>query len=185
MQLRLNLSTSPRENKRPFLAAASALGTIGVILLLVLSHSAYQSWRANRDIRKSITSLEEQIQADERKQSALESYFRTQQAQQVLDRAGFLNSLIDERSFPWTRIFNDLGETLPAGVRVVSISPKLEKGRALIKLQVSAMTDDAKVKFLQTLEKSKDFSDVQVQAEQRQHESPEVLVDLTAWYVTI
>jgi hypothetical protein len=185
MQLRLNLSTSPRENKRPFLAGAGLLGTIGLLLLVILSHGAYQSWRANRDVRRSISALEQQIQASEQKQSALDVYFRTPQAHQVLDRAGFLNSLIDERSFPWTKIFADLGETMPAGVRVISISPRLDHGRALIKLTVSALTDDSKVKFLQTLERSKDFADIQVQGEHHEHESTEVLVDLTAWYVTI
>jgi hypothetical protein len=185
MQLRLNLSTSPRENKRPFLAGAGLLGTIALILLVILSHQAYQSWRANRDIRRNIADLEGQIQANEQRQAALEADFRTPQAQQVLDRAGFLNSLIDERSFPWTKVFADLGETLPAGVRVVSISPRLDHGRALVKLTVSAMTDDSKVKFLQTLERSKDFGEIQVQAEHREQNSSEILVDLTAWYVTI
>ena len=51
MQLRLNLSTAPRENKRPFIAGASLLGAIALILLAILSHQAYESWRANRDIR--------------------------------------------------------------------------------------------------------------------------------------
>jgi hypothetical protein len=185
MQLRLNLSTSPRENKRPFLAGAGLLGTIALLLLVILSHQAFQSWRANRDIRRNIADLERQIQANEQKQATLEAYFRTPQAQQVLDRAGFLNSLIDERSFPWTKVFADLGETLPAGVRVVSISPRLDHGRALVKLTVSALTDDAKVKFLQTLERSKDFGEIQVQAEHREQNSNEILVDLTAWYVTI
>jgi hypothetical protein len=47
------------------------------------------------------------------------------------------------------------------------------------------MSDDSKVKFLQTLERSKDFAEIQVQAEHREHESTNILVDLTAWYVTI
>ena len=185
MKLRLNLSTSPRENKRPFLAGAGLLGTIGILALLLLSHFAYRSWRANRDIRLSIAGLEQQIQADEQRQHALEVHFKTSQAQQVLDRAGFLNSLIGERSFPWTKVFMDLGETLPPGVRVISISPRLDNGRALVKLTVSAMSDDSKVKFLKALENSKDFADIQVQGEHHQQNSSEILLDLTAWYVTI
>jgi hypothetical protein len=47
------------------------------------------------------------------------------------------------------------------------------------------LTDDSKVKFLQTLERSKDFGEIQVQAEHREQNSSEILVDLTAWYVTI
>lgn len=185
MQLRLNLSTSPRENKRPFLAGAGLLGTLGLLALLFLSHAAFTSWRANRDIRLNIARLEQRIHDDELKQHELDNYFRSAQAQQVLDRSGFLNSLIDERSFPWTKVFMDLGETLPAGVRVISISPRLDNGRALVKLTVSTMSDDSKVKFLQTLERSKDFADIQVQGEHHDKTSNEVLLDLTAWYVTI
>jgi Tfp pilus assembly protein PilN len=185
MQLRLNLSTSPRENKRPFLAAAALLGTFGVLALLFLSHAAYTSWRANRDIRSSIARLEQQIHDGQTKQQALDSYFKSQQAQQVLDRATFLNSLIGERSFPWTKVFMDLGEILPAGVRVISISPRLDGGRALIKFTVSTTTDESKVKFLEALEHSKDFADIQVQAEHREQTSTDVLIDLSAWYVTI
>jgi hypothetical protein len=185
MQLRLNLSTSPRENKRPFLAAAGLLGTLGLLALLLLSHAAYTSWRSNRAMHLSIARLEQQIQDGETKQHVLDSYFKSQQAQQVLDRAGFLNSLIGERSFPWTKVFMDLGETLPAGVRVISISPRLDGGRALVKIEVGALTDEAKVKFLESLEHSKDFADIQVQAEHREQNTNEVLLDLTAWYVTI
>jgi Tfp pilus assembly protein PilN len=185
MQLRLNLSTSPRENKRPFLAGAGLLGTLGLIALLFLSHAAFTSWHASRDIRLNLARLEQEIHDSELKQHELDGYFRSAQAQQVLDRAGFLNSLIDERSFPWTKVFMDLGETLPAGVRVVSISPRLSNGRALIKFTVSALSDDSKVKFLQTLERSKDFADIQLQGEHRDQTSSEVLLDLTAWYVTI
>jgi hypothetical protein len=96
-----------------------------------------------------------------------------------------LNSLIGERSFPWTKVFMDLGETLPPGVRVISISPRLDNGRALVKLTVSAMTDDSKVKFLQALETSKDFADIRVQGERREQTGNEILVDLSVWYVTI
>src|SRR5579862_5384649 len=162
MELRLNLSTSPRENKRPFLAGAGVLGMIALILLLVLSHQAYQSWRANRDIRRNIADLERQIQASEQKQGALEAYFRTPEAVQVLDRSGFLNSLIDERSFPWTKVFADLESTIPPGVRVISLTPKLVDGRAEITLQIGVNSNESEIKFLQSLEKSSAFTGITV-----------------------
>ena len=101
-----------------------------------------------------------EIQADQQRAAAsLHAYFQTDGAQQVLDRAAFLNSLIDERSFPWTKIFMDLEETLPPGVRVVSISPKLVNGRA----EVAAggrlpNPTTGKIQFLEAIEKSKVFS---------------------------
>jgi Tfp pilus assembly protein PilN len=190
MKIQLNLSTSPRANKRPFLAGAALVGVLGALCALFLSHAAYSSWRSNRDLRGEISRLQDQIRVSRQEQISLESYFRTAQAQQVLDRAGFLNSLIGARSFPWTKIFMDLEPILPAGVRVVSISPKLDKGRAEIKLIVGAATDDAKIKFLHELEQSKVFSDIQVQQERRSEQAggsaPDaVTIELTAWYVTI
>src|SRR5450631_1896278 len=162
MKLRLNLSTTPLENKRPFAAASTVLGASGVLTFLLLAHAAYTSWRANRELRGEISYWQSEIRANRQKQSALDIYFQTPEAREVLDRAAFLNSLIGQRSFPWTKIFMDLEQTLPPGVRVVKISPKLENGRAIVELTVGAQSDEGKVKFLQALENSKVFSDIRV-----------------------
>jgi Tfp pilus assembly protein PilN len=188
MKLRLNLSTAPRENKRPFIAAAALIGVIGAIALLFLSHAAYKSWRANRDIRVEIAHLESEIRANQQKQNTLDTYFQTPGAQQVLDRSSFLNSLIGQRSFPWTKIFMDLEQTLPPGVRIVTISPRLENGRAEVTLTVGASSDEARLKFLEALEKSKVFSKVQVRAEHRPEQTggaDKIILDLNVWYETI
>jgi Tfp pilus assembly protein PilN len=187
MKLRLNLSTAPRENKRPFLAGAALIGTIGVLALLILGHAAFNSWRANRDIRLDTARWEREIRTNQQKQQALETYFQTPQAHQVLDRAAFLNSLIGERTFPWTKIFMDLERTLPPGVRVVSISPRLDNGRAQMILTIGASTDEGKIKFLEALERSKLFSGVEVKAERRQDQQgpgDKIVLDLTVWYET-
>jgi Tfp pilus assembly protein PilN len=187
MKLRLNLSTAPRENKRPFLAAATLIGTVGLLALLILGHAALNSWRANREIRLDMAHWEGEIRANTEKQQILETYFQTPQARQVLDQAAFLNSLIGERSFPWTKIFMDLEQTLPPGVRVVSISPRLESGRAQVTLTVAAATDEGKIKFLETLENSKLFSGIEVKSERRQDQQgpgDKIVLDLTVWYET-
>ncbi|MFZ3216884.1 MAG: hypothetical protein WA192_12565 [Candidatus Acidiferrales bacterium] len=187
MKLQLNLSTAPLANKRPFLAAASVLGALGLLTFLLLGHAAYSSWHASRDLRSEISHWRTEIAADRQKQAALQAYFQTPQALQVLDRADFLNSLIGQRSFPWTKVFMDLEQILPPGVRVVNISPKLENGRALVELTVGAESDESKIKFLQNLEKSRVFSDIEVKDDRHQQKSPSsdaITVDLIAWYST-
>ncbi|MGA8366838.1 MAG: hypothetical protein ACLQMT_04820 [Candidatus Acidiferrales bacterium] len=187
MKLRLNLSTTPPENKRPFLAGSVLLGTLGVLALMVLSHAAFESWRSSRMLRAEIARLQDQIQADSAKRQELETYFRSPAAQQVLDRSAFLNSLIDARSFPWTKIFMDLEQTLPAGVRVVSISPHLVNGRAEVELQVGAASDDSEVLFLKAMENSPVFSGMVVKNEKHQDRSTtpdKIVVNLTVWYST-
>jgi Tfp pilus assembly protein PilN len=188
MKLRLNLSTTPLENNRPFLAAVGLIGTLGVLALLVLSHAAYRSWQANRDLRADIAHWQSQIESSREKQQELALYFRSSAARQILDRSAFLNSLIDERSFPWTNIFMDLEQILPPGVRVVSISPQLVNDRAQITLEVGAMSDEGKIQFLQAMEKSKKFSGLEVLQERRgdvQKESTDkVVLQLTVWCAT-
>ncbi len=187
MKLRLNLATSPFQNHRPFLAAAGLLGAVGFVALLILSHSAYQFWRANRDLRQGIAQLQDEIRDSERQQQALGAFFQTPVARQTIERSAFLNSMIQQRSFPWTKIFMDLEQTLPAGVRVVSISPRLEGGRVSVKLTVSAISDESKLKFLKALEHSKEFSGIQVREERHvdaAQSQDRVQLQLEAWYET-
>jgi len=165
MKLRLNLSTTPQENNRPFLAGAALVGTLGFIALLILAFASYQSWQSNRALRADTARWQQEVQRDREKQAELSSYFHSPAAQRVLDRADFLNSLIDARSFPWTKIFMDLEQTLPPGVRVMSIAPKLMNGRAELDLEVGASSDETKIQFLQAIEKSKVFSGMEVQQE--------------------
>jgi Tfp pilus assembly protein PilN len=187
MKLQLNLSTTPLENKRPFAAAATVLGAVGLLTFLLLAHAAYTSWRANRQLRSEISHWQSEVRANRQRQAELDAYFQTPQSREVLDRAAFLNSLIGQRSFPWTKIFMDLERTLPPGVRVVKISPKLDNGRAIVDLTVGAQSDEGKVKFLEALEKSKVFSDIRVKRDNREVlAGPDrITLDLTAWYATI
>lgn len=186
MKLSLNLATAPLPNNRPFIAVATVAGSIAVLLLLILSEVAYRSWRADRELRMETAVWRAQIQGDLRRQKALEEYFRGPAAQQILQRSGFLNSLIDARSFPWTRIFMDLETTLPPGVRVITISPRLVGGRAEVSLQVGALSDEAKIQFLEAIEKSKTFSGLVVKSERPSPEASgdRVVMELTVWYTT-
>jgi hypothetical protein len=188
MKLRLNLATAPQPNNRPFMAGAALAGAIGIIALVFLSHAAYTSWRSTREIHAATDRWEAQIRADTERQQQLETYFRGPAAQQILTRSAFLNSLIDERSFPWTKIFMDLESTLPPGVRVVSISPRLVNGRAEVTLQVGALTDESKIQFLEAIEKSNVFSGMVVKDERRSDlptSEDKIVLNLTVWYTTI
>jgi Tfp pilus assembly protein PilN len=187
MKLHLNLTTAPQTNKRPFLAGAAVAGTVGVLALILLSYAAYVSWQSSRELRSDISTLQESIRHDQQRQQQLQAYFQSTEAKQILDRSGFLNSLIDERSFPWTKIFMDLEQTLPPGVRVVSIAPRLVDGRAEVTLEVGAMTDQSKIQFLEAVEKSKTFTGMVVKDERHSDEpgKDRITLRLTVWYSTI
>jgi Tfp pilus assembly protein PilN len=187
MKIRLNVSTNPQENKRPFLASAFLTGAVGLVALVVLANASWNAWQSSRRVRHDISVAEDEIRVNSQKQEALRSYFKTEEPEQVLDRAGFLNSLIGERSFPWTKIFMDLEETLPAGTRVVEISPHLDNGRAEVELTVGAANEETLIRFLKAMESSKVFSGLTVKQEQVAKEpesSDKIEIDLTVWYST-
>jgi len=102
------------------------------------------------------------------------------------DRVAFLNGFLNESSFDWTRMFMDLEKTLPAGVHVLSIQPKFEKGHMSVHLTVGAVSDEAKVKFLRAMENSPAFNNVTLINVRRpsgvQGETDQAVMELNAIY---
>jgi type IV pilus assembly protein PilN len=192
MKLNLNLATSPLQNNRRFIAGAGLAGIAALFALVILTHQTYSTWRANSAIRADISREETEIEKVATRQAELGRRFEQAENKTVLDRSNFLNSLIEARTFPWPKIFEDLEKTLPPGVRVINIAPRLEGGRALIKLTVGAMDDADKVEFLQKIEGSKAFSGIRVIDEKYSEKQSDkgvgndhIVVSLEAWYTTI
>ena len=81
----------------------------------------------------------------------------------------------------------DLEQTLPPGVRVVSIAPRLDNGRAEVTLQIGAQSDESKIEFLKAIEQSKAFTGMVVKDEQHREQGGEdkIVLDLTVWYSTV
>jgi hypothetical protein len=75
--------------------------------------------------------------------------------------------------------------TLPGGVRIISIEPRLVDNYVQLRLAVGATSDASKLEFLRSLEKSKSFSHIEVEGERRGDDatsSGEVVVLLQARY---
>jgi type IV pilus assembly protein PilN len=187
MKARLNLATKPLQTHRRFLAGSTALGVVGAIVFLGLGWNVYQARKANQEMRAKTAQIQQKVEQLEAQRTALERFFAQDQNAKLHDRAAFINSLIDARSFDWTKMFMDLENILPSGVRVVSIEPAQEKGRVEVKFTVGATNDEAKLKFLKALEDSNSFTDIQViavrQGNQGKAGGDPILVELTAAYV--
>ncbi len=162
MRIHLNLATKPLEAHRKFLAGSGLLGFAAAIVFVGLGWHVYLARKADAEMRAKSASILRQVQDLQQQRAVLERFFGQEVNAKLHDRAAFINSLIDARSFNWTLMFMDLERILPAGVRVVSIQPGQEKGRVEVKFAVGAVSDDAKLKFLKALEDSKTFTNVQL-----------------------
>ncbi|HLW98428.1 MAG TPA: PilN domain-containing protein [Candidatus Acidoferrales bacterium] len=186
MRIRLNLATTPVKNDNRFVFGATIIGIIAVIALFGLAWRAYGVRKADEARRTEIAQLQNEITQLNIRRAGVEGFFNDPRILDVRDRSAFLNELIQERSFPWTRIFMDLEHLLPVGVRVTKIAPKLVAGHVELNLTVGANSDEAGSKFLKALEGSPSFSHVALSSETRSGRSADgdlINFDLTAWYL--
>ncbi|HET9994605.1 MAG TPA: hypothetical protein VFQ18_04310 [Candidatus Acidoferrum sp.] len=163
MRVHLNLATKPLETHRRFLAASSLLAVVASIGLIWLGWHVYSVRKANEELRARSEEIRREMASLEAQRADLERFFHQEENSKLHDRAAFINSIIDARSFNWTQMFMDLERILPGGVRVISIEPKQVQGHVEVKLSIGAASDEAELKFLHALEESKVFSGVQVQ----------------------
>jgi Tfp pilus assembly protein PilN len=186
MKPRLNLATAPLENQRRFWTVALGVGLPALVIFAVLAAATYRDWRSTRERRAEVARLESELRDFQRRRTDLEKYFAKPETRQVMERASFLNGLIEQRSFPWTKMFMDLEHELPEGVHVVSLSPRMQAGGVEVHMVVGAASDRGKLEFLRTLENSSEFTNLVVVSESRPSRQEDatdtVKVELVAQY---
>jgi Tfp pilus assembly protein PilN len=160
--LRTNLSTRPFYNERAVHVAAA------VVALVVLAVTAWQAVRIVR-LSRYKTELNTAIRRDKQQVDYL-----TKEAEQV--RRGLnqkeltfvaaaakeANQLIEQRTFSWTALFNQLESTLPEEVMLTGVRPDFTKeGTIQVALDLQGKTSDANDEFWDRLEKTGSFRNIQ------------------------
>ena len=162
MKIRLNLATKALETHRRFLAGAGLTAVVAALLFLGLGWHVYSARKVDYALRARAEKMRQEMAKLEAQRKELERYFSQKDIANLHDRAAFINTILDARSFNWTLMFMDLEHILPTGVRVVSIEPKQVAGHVELKLTVGATSDEAELKFERALEESKEFTGFQV-----------------------
>jgi Tfp pilus assembly protein PilN len=187
MKVRLNLATKRLLTHRRFFVGSGALGAAALLIFGALGVHVYYARKANEEMRAKFEKITRQMEGLQSQREVLERFFNLPENAKLHDRAAFINGLIDARSFNWTRMFMDLEDALPAGVRVVSIEPKQDKGRVQVKFIIGATTNEAKLQLLKALEESKSFTNVEVVAvrSNTQANADPIVLELMAQYARI
>jgi len=183
MQVRLNIATKPLESHRRFLAGAGLLAVLGGIIFLALGWHVYSTLRAQEALRRKEQENNNRAALLQHRRKELDDFFAKTENARLKERAGFVNGIIDERSFDWTQMFMDLEKLVPVGVHVVSIQPQLEKGHMFVRLMVAANTDESKIKFLRAMENSAAFSNFELLSVHGAQNSGDQALEVHAIYV--
>jgi Tfp pilus assembly protein PilN len=185
MIVRFNLATEPLETHRKFWVLFWALGTVTALLFMSLTYHIYHVRKMDAAYRSQGAKLDREIERLSGQRRELDAFFSLRENAELHDRAAFVNSIIDARSFNWTRMFVDLEKVLPGGVRVLNIEPSQVNGQAALKLTVGAVSEEAKMEFLEALERSAAFSHLQltaVRAPNQEGTGDKVVLELTVIY---
>lgn len=159
--LRTNLSTRPFYNERAVHATAA------LVALVLLAVTAWQIIRVVR-----LSRYKTELYADIRRNKN-ETDFRTTEAEQtrrglnqkelaaVAGAAREANHLIEQRTFSWTALFNQLESTLPEDVMLTAVRPEFKEGETQLNLDVQGRGSNVIDAFWDRLEKTGSFHRIQ------------------------
>jgi ABC-type Fe2+-enterobactin transport system substrate-binding protein len=165
--LKTNLATRPFYNER---AVRLILGALALVVLAVSAFNAFELIR----LTESQRTLGAHAVESEREAARLRSEAATIRAQinareleVVASAAREANSIIDQRAFSWSDLFDELEHTLPDDVRITAVDPALNpQGEFIVNIAIEARRSEDLDAFIEALEKTGSFRDVITPAEE-------------------
>ena len=164
----LNLSTRPFVAYRPLNFAL-------VVLLIVLA--GLSAWQTSGFLRytkraKAIRTQEQDTRVEAevlgKRVADLEAALDRPEAAEKLTEIGFINGLIERKSFSWTKLIGILEGVVPPDVHLVSLAPEFTaNGPIVLRLDVQGRTTEDVTVFLQNIEKSPYFEKVVVNSQEK------------------
>jgi Tfp pilus assembly protein PilN len=162
MHVGLNLATKPLVSHRRFLMGSALLGVLAGVLFFYLGWHFYTLRKADEDFRAHLAKIQQEMAHAQAERGDLERFYAKGENRNLQERARFVGGVIEARSFNWTKMFMDLEHTLPPGVHVLRIEPRLENGSAAVRFVVAGSSEESKVKLLKAFEDSRSFSHIEL-----------------------
>lgn len=124
--LRTNLATRPFYNERGVRAGLAVLALIAIGLTLFNAIEILRLESAGREARQAVAQNAAHAREMRQKASDIRRAINQTQLAAVQTAAREANVLIDRRAFSWTALLNQFQLTLPADVRITSVSPAID-----------------------------------------------------------
>jgi hypothetical protein len=159
--LRTNLSTRPFYNMR---AVQMTLGGLAIVVIVMTLFNAFELIRQGARQREfGAREVEAQAEAARLRSEAarIRAQINSKELEVVAASAREANAIIDLRAFSWTQLLGQFETTLPEGVRIKQISPRIERdGKVVIGVAVEARRGADLEMFLDALEMTGSFRQV-------------------------
>ncbi len=119
----VNLARRPFINRRPIVRFAALLWLAGILLLGWNLRLYRGHWQGTAENRRLLDEALSQLETERQSRDRLARQLARIDLGEQNRKSAFLNSLISYRTFPWSALFDDLEEVLPAEVKVFSVQP--------------------------------------------------------------
>ena len=119
----VNLARRPFVNRRPIVRFAVLLWLAGALLLAWNVRLYSGHWQGTAENRALLNKAQQELAAAQQNRDRMAQRLNAIDLGEQNRRASFLNSLIAYRTFPWSPLFDDLEEVLPAEVKLFNVSP--------------------------------------------------------------
>ena len=165
LRVPLNLASRPFFNNRKFYTASLLLGLALVVLsaanlFLYLAHRS-QSLRLNRELSNQTA----EATRLEKEQQEIWARLQQPETEDFLNLVDYLNPLIAQRTFSWTRFLNQLENLLPHQVQIVAITPRIVESEIVVEIFCNARSGADYIEFISRLEEASDFYAVNLMTE--------------------
>jgi hypothetical protein len=150
--LKTNLSTRPFYNERA-VHWALALAFAAIVALTVFNVTRVMSLSARQATLSAEVQREEaRIEQLNAQATKVRSSIDQKALARVIASAKEANAIIDQRTFSWTELFNHFESTLPTGVMLTSVRPRIMNDELRIELTVRGREVEQIDDFIEKLE---------------------------------
>lgn len=158
--IRTNLSTRPFYNERLVHLLLGLAALLVVALTIYNGTQIYSLSQESRELAANSASFDAQARDLERQASVIKSQLDTARLKELAGATREANTLIDQRTFSWTELFNRIEATLPADVMITSVRPNIKDGRVELSMAVLAKRVEDIAEFIEKLEGTGAFGDM-------------------------
>ena len=130
--LRGNLSTRPFYNDRAVTLMIAGVAIVATLLTVYNSARLIELTRRRSAIHQRIATSEAQTTQLESETLALQQNIDRPSLTLLSTSAHEANRLIDDRTFSWSALFALLEQAMPMDVRLIAVSPRMERGQRIV-----------------------------------------------------
>jgi hypothetical protein len=157
--LKGNLSTRPFYNERLATLVIVLVAGLAVLLTFFNATELVRLSSARRATQATIASDQQEAARIRGEATALQQSVDRVELGHLAVSTREANSLIDQRTFSWTAFIKLIEKTLPADVRLVMVSPRVEQGTFTVAMDVVARSLADVATFIEALRGTGAFYD--------------------------